>query len=46
MQAFISSCVIGVFLTFGSPVMGLAEESGAEPASEAVMETAPSVTDD
>jgi hypothetical protein len=46
MQAFISSCVIGVFLTFGSPVMGLAEEPGTEPTSEGGMETAPSGSDD
>jgi hypothetical protein len=46
MQAVISSCVIGLFLTFGSPVVALAEESGPEPASEVVTETAPSIPDD
>ena len=46
MQAVISSCVIGLLLTFGLPVVALAEEPVAEPASEAVLETAPSSPDD
>lgn len=46
MQTFISSCVIGLCLTFGAPVVALAEEPMPEPASEAVPEMDPSGTDE
>ena len=46
MQAFISSCMIGLVLTVGSPIMSLTEESVPESAPAAVMETDPSSSDD
>jgi hypothetical protein len=46
MQAFISSCIIGLVLTLGSPIMSLAEESVPESAPAAVLETDPSSSED
>ena len=46
MQAFISSCMIGLVLTVGSPIMSLAEESVPESAPAAVLETDPSSSED
>ena len=46
MRTIISSVVIALLLSFGSPIMALAEEPVTPPTSEAMPETNPSSSDD